>query len=255
MLAVGSTTCKGARPGQTFLLQPAVMAQRVLRFGIGAADGARAATWRLWTETARGESDFYLACRSLGGHLKASLHQSGAWHVAYSKQIFEEKVQGIAPHWQDRFIQKWPRPAEMAPGVTLAFRIVTPFSALTESSRVRDDPAVIWLPNAPEGKATEIDILLVKPTTLTAEWPGRRSMGTSLIGSLPLSNGDTVWAVYWVIDMPNISGLSEGAWRFFKGVGKEDLQGGNLRALVLSDAPDGSRVIYDCAVKRGAPAP
>lgn len=132
------------------------MAQRSLRFGIGAADGPRAATWKLWTETARGNSDVYLACRSLGGFLKASLHQSGTWHVAYSKQAFEESVQGVAPYPKDRFIEKWPKPAEIGPGVTLAFRIVTPFSAVTEADRGLDNSGVMWLPNAPEGKATEI---------------------------------------------------------------------------------------------------
>src|SRR5688572_7046290 len=105
------------------------MGQRALRFGIREGD-RRAATWKLWTETSGGNSEVYLACRALGGPLKASLHQSGNWHIAYSQRTFEQRVQGTNPKFIDRFIEKWPRPPEMVPGVTLAFRIVTPWSAV-----------------------------------------------------------------------------------------------------------------------------
>lgn len=231
------------------------MAQRSIRFGIGAANGSRAATWKLWTETGSGKSEVYLACRPLGGFLKASLHQSGMWHLAYTKQAFEEKVQGVASHPRDRFIDKWPRPREIDSGVTLAFRIVTPFSAVTATDGRPDNSRVIWLPNAPEAKATEIDILFTTPPVLTSGWPGRRSMGTSFIGSIPLNNGDTVWAVYWVVGMPDLSGLNKGAFRLVKGASKEDLRSGNLRALVFGSEPDGSRVMYDCVAKKGSECP
>src|SRR5437879_3904528 len=102
------------------------MAQRVVRFGISDGAGHRAATWKLWTETSGNKSDIYLACRALG-MLKASLHESGAWHIAYSKDSYEKDVKGTGPA-KDRFVEKWPRPSVIAPGLTLAFRIVTPWS-------------------------------------------------------------------------------------------------------------------------------
>lgn len=226
------------------------MAQRSLRFGISDGIGLRAATWKLWTETSGGKSEVYLACRSLGGTLKASLHQSGNWHIAYSHKTFKEKVEGAIPKFKDRFIERWPRPSEIAPGVSLAFRIVTPYSAVTSSLDTGNFKGVQWLPNAPELKATEIDILITKPTTKVTGWPGKRSMGTSLIGSFPLNNGETVWAVYWVIDMPDISQLGRGTGHLFKGRTREDLESEDLRALVFGTERDGSRVMYDCAVQR-----
>lgn len=225
------------------------MAQRALRFGIQDGTGHRAATWKLWTEAADGKSDVYLACRSLGGVLKASLHESGNWHIAYSQRAFEENVKGTIPKFTDRFMEKWPRPSEIAPGITLAFRIVTPWSAVTNAIEGSNVKGVIWLPNAPEPQATEIDIFLVKPTTPVTGWPGKRSMGTSLIGSIPLESGETVWAVYWVVVMPDLTTAAKGTGRFYKGKSKKDLEGKGLRALVFGTEPDGSRVMYDCAVQ------
>lgn len=224
------------------------MAQRSLRFGIR-DNNHRAATWKLWTETGKGQSEIYLACRSLGGALKASLHQSGKWHIAYSQKTFEELVKGLAKH-NDRFIEKWPRPTEIVEGVTLAFRIVTPFSATVSSIKDETHKEVIWIPNAPKPKATEIDILITRPVIIATDWPGKRSMGTSLIGSFPLENGDTVWAINWVVDMPDLSWVADGVFRPYRGKSKRDLSSDSLRAHVFGQEPDGSRVIYDCAVKR-----
>ncbi len=225
------------------------MTQRALRFGIHDGAGRRAATWKLWTEAAGGKSEVYLACRSLGGTLKTSLHESGKWHIAYSQRAFEERVKGAIPQFEDRYIEKWPRPSELAPGITLAFRIVTPWSAVTNLIEGSNSQGVTWLPNAPEPKATEIDILMTKPTAPVTGWPGNPSMGTSLIGSIPLENGETVWAVYWVVDMPDFTSLGKGTGRFYKGRSEKDLDSEGLRALGFGTGPDGSRVMYDWPVQ------
>ncbi len=151
------------------------MPQRSLRFGIHDGGGKCAATWKLWTEICKGNSELYLADRSLGGTLKASLHQSGNWHIAYSHRTFEEQVKEAIPKFKNRFIEEWPRPREIAPGVTLAFRIVTPYSAVTNSKDQGYYAKVKWIDNAPKSKATEIDILITNPTTRVSGWPAKRS--------------------------------------------------------------------------------
>ncbi len=70
-------------------------------------------------------------------------------------------------------------------------------------------------------------------------------MGTSFIGSFPLENGQTVWAVYLIVDMPDFSSLGTGTGRFFKGKNEKDLKGEGLRLLIFGTQPDGSRVMYD----------
>src|SRR6266511_3564883 len=98
------------------------MPQRALRFGIREDPDRRSATWKLWTDAAQGKSDVYLASRSLGGSLKASLHQSGSWHYAHSVRTFEDRVKGVVPTLPTRFVETWQRPHEIGPGVTLALR-------------------------------------------------------------------------------------------------------------------------------------
>jgi hypothetical protein len=223
------------------------MAGSELRFGIATVAGYRAATWKLWTDGPEDRPELYLACRPLGGHLKTSLHASGQWHTAYSKETFDAKVKGVASPGTDRFIQRWPRPGPLAPGVVLAFRIVTPSSAVT-SRMTAEDTDVLWQPNAPEGQAREIDVILVAASTSVTGWPGKRSMGTSLVGSLQLARGDTAWVVHRVTDLPKSPSLPDGRFRFYRGRGPVDLAGANLRALAFGNEPDGSRVIYDFAV-------
>lgn len=224
------------------------MAQQVLRFGITDGKGHRAATWRLWTETGKGKSEVYLAARSLGGTLKASLHESGKWHNAYTQHAFERDVEGAITKQKDRFLEKWPRPKDIAPGITLAFRIVTPWSSTTSPIEESKTKNVIWLPNAPKPKSTEIDVIFTKPTVSVPDWPGSRSMGTELIGSILLENKETVWAVYWIIDTPDFSPLEKGTGGFYKGKSRKDLESDSIRALVFGTEPDGSRTMYDCAV-------
>lgn len=225
------------------------MPQRALRFGISDGAGRCASTWKLWTETSGGKCDVYLASRSLGGALKVSLHETGSWHVAYSRRWLTENVADVDPKPADRFIEKWPRPPEIAPGFTLALRIVTPWSAVTGTIDASHDADVTWLTNAPEGSATEVAILLSKTPARAAGWPGMRSMGTKLIGSIPLENGETIWAVYRMVAMPDLTNAIRGRPRFFKGRSEKDLQRGGLRVLILGKEPDESRVLYDCGVK------
>jgi len=181
------------------------MTEKAIRFGITDGQGHRAASWKLWTPSTT--SDVYLACRELGGTLKASLHESGNWHVAYSQTTFDADVLGIVPSQKDRFMDKWSRPKPIAPGVTLAFRIVTPYSAVM-TPLYNPGKNISWIPNCSAPRATEIDLILVSPTTPATGWPGKNKMGTQLIGSYHLSSGDSVWAVYWTIDMPDLSSIA-----------------------------------------------
>ena len=220
--------------------------QRVIRFGI--SDGKlRAATWKLWTPSKK--SDVYLACRALGGELKSSLHESGKWHVSYTQKFFENKLAGRK---QNRFVQTWPRPTPITAHVTLAYRIVTPHSAVTSPINATEN-AVCWIPNCPAQNATEIDVFIISfKTAAVVGWPGKGKMGTKCLGCYDLPNGESVWVVHWVIDMPDLSnafGTKRPRFQYYKGKTKEDLKSGNFRAITFADHSDGSRVIYDFAVK------
>lgn len=228
------------------------MPKKSIRFGVGSSESLHSATWKLWTETSGGHSEIYLACRELGGELKASMHESGDWHVAFCESTYEERVEGAVPSLNNRFANKWPQPSEIAEGVTLAFRIVTPETAVSSHSEVKNPNKIKWVPPPPETKAVEFYIVITTPQTKISKWPGKDSMGTELIGSFQLNNGNTVWAVSQIIDCPDFSKLGKGVGHLLKGKSRNDLiNSDNLRALVFGDNPDGSRVIYDTAVRTG----
>ena len=225
------------------------MGKQSIRFGITDGSGRRAATWKCWTPTGVGKNDVYLACREFGYALKASLHQSGNWHIAFSPQFFEENLDTLLNKPDGRFIQRWPRPRQIAPGVTLAFRIVTPHSAVSIPFDVSLCESIVWIPVPPDNRAVEIDIIFTAADTLVSGWPGKNSMNAQLIDSMSLDSGDKVWVVHRVTDMPNL-GTLHGTPRYFKGKSKNDLTGAGLHIHVFGCEKDGSRAIYDCAVEK-----
>jgi hypothetical protein len=225
------------------------MPQKSIRFGVGSTGSLHSTRWKLWTETSGGNSEIYLACRALGGELKASMHQSGNWHIAFSESTYKNKVEGAVLSLTNRFTDKWPRPPEIAEGTTLAFRIVTPETAVSSNSEVKNCKKVKWVTSPPQTKAIEIYIVITRPYAKLPEWPGKNSMGTELIGSFQLNNGNTVWAVSKIIDSPDFSKLGNGKVHFFKGNSKSDLkETDNISALIFGDNPDGSQAIYDILV-------
>jgi hypothetical protein len=60
---------------------------------------------------------------------------------------------------------------------------------------------IVWLPLPKVGNAVQVVLAYLAPGTLVSGWPGRRSMGTSLVGALPLQNGETVWVVAHDIEL------------------------------------------------------
>jgi len=218
-----------------------------IRFGITDGSGKRAATWKCWTPIGVGKSDVYLTCRSIGYALKVSLHQTGEWHIAYSEKFFAENQDALADRPQGRFIDKWTRPSEIAPGVTLALRIITPHSAVSIpiASLKR---TITWIPIPPPSQAVEICTFFTSPHALVSSWPGRNSMQTKLVGSMLLDNGEKIWVVYRIIECPDFKDM-RGTPRYFKGRSKDDLIGKELRILTHHiHKEDGSLVILDSAI-------
>ncbi len=52
-----------------------------------------------------------------------------------------------------------------------------------------------------------------------------------------------------IIDLPDFSSMGSGTFQFFTGKSKEDLKSDGLRLIAFGKEEDGSRVMYDCAVK------
>ena len=172
--------------------------------------------------TPAGKEDVYLACREFKGVMKASLHQSGSWHLAYDAGFFDTSVRQEDRTNEGRFIDKWQTPAHLAPGVLLAFRIVTRCGAVFTSQP--EMSGIFSAPKPAEGRAIEFDLFLVEPMIVLSGWPGKERMKTEFVGSYTLPSGRTVWIVYREIPMPQLPQL-RGTPKYFEGRGPEDLTG------------------------------
>jgi hypothetical protein len=206
--------------------------------------GRQAATWKCWSPSRR--EDVYLACRELGGALKTSLHESGSWHTGYLRDFFEESVPEEHQTKRGPYVARWSRPTPMALGVTLAFRIVTPWSSVMVE-RAKDVPGMVSVPAPGEKRATEFLIVLVDAGTPVGEWPGKNT-GHQLVGSYGLPSSTTVWIVWREIPMPQLPTL-RGTPEYFRGTSLDDLKDGLVGLLLFGDHQDGSRIIYDCVAR------
>jgi hypothetical protein len=82
-----------------------------VRFAVG-TPGKRSSVWRLWNHG----DEVYVGVRDIAGHHKASLHRSGDWHEAFSRE-HTEGPRSLVPPGRDRVLEKWRRPREFAPGL------------------------------------------------------------------------------------------------------------------------------------------
>ena len=212
-----------------------------IRFGITDDNGHMAATWSI--SNPKTKSDIYVSCRELNGMIKTSLHESGSWHAGYSKEATEKYFEAK----ENKYIEIWEKPQPITPGVTLALRIVTPYSAITKPVG-NISKEFTWIPNCATGYATEIDLIITTENTNLNGWPGKNSMGTQLIGTIQLANGEKAWLVYWTIPMPDFTKLSSIKMKLLKNKTTDDLKTESLRAIIFGDKSDGSRTIYDLAV-------
>ncbi len=216
-----------------------MVAENSLRFCVADLDkNKRAASWKVWSPY--NKNDIYVAGRELKGSIKVSLHQSNQWHLAYSPDFYEQSVPENESD-TGRFIHTWKKPADIGPGVTIALRIVTPWTAV--STNLQQSKKVHYLKSPLEGRANEIGIIITAPTTKVSNWPGKNSVNSELIGTYTLPNSSVVWAVHWDIECPDFSGLS-GQAHLFRGVKKSNVSG-SLRAMIFGDHEDGSKVLYD----------
>jgi hypothetical protein len=177
------------------------MPQQTIRFGVGEPDGPRSATWRLWVPAR--SSDVYAARRSLAGQVKASLHASGRWRVAFTTELVERADQELVAPGQDRVIIAWDRPPEVMPGLTAAFDIIVPwFEVVPQALPVSDSEHVVFYPAPGEGGQVNVYVFLSSPSLVAEGWPGQRSMGTTLMGTAGLGSGEKVWLVARTVMMP-----------------------------------------------------
>jgi hypothetical protein len=140
-------------------------------FGVGQPDGDHSMVWKIWA--ARKTADLYIAARSMGGAMKASLHVSGKRNVGLTSEYVRSLESRQSWHGGSRHYDSWEAGTELTPGMTLEFLLRFPTAQLRPFPVSQSDLAkkVVWLAPAPEGQVLEVGLLYV---------PSEKPVGTEL---------------------------------------------------------------------------
>lgn len=162
----------------------------VIRFSAGSPNHRYSAIWRLWTHG----SDVYLGARATLRWLKVSLHESGKWRVAW------EQRSGIrAAGSTDRVVLRGERPEEWRPGWTVGPTVIVPWMSTKDPlplDHLEQLEDVQWFPNARSSNKVMFTVLISGVTASRGDLGTVLREGDRLVGSLPLTNGETVWLSY-----------------------------------------------------------
>lgn len=155
------------------------------RFGVGDPSGLRSSEWVvMWKSDA---SDVYLAGRTLGGYLKASIHESGRCHIRAPDQRYWR-----LPGRPSKFLDVWTVNPQSQYEFPLG--IIIPASELRQASWANlKNKGTTWIP-ARLGTSVEIAVFLTRGeprpvnTLVSAGW-------TTIVALERLPDGRDLWVV------------------------------------------------------------
>lgn len=214
------------------------------RFAVGSPSGLRSSVWRVWNN----DNDVYFTVRALGGIKKVSLHESGQYQFSFTSEYHQS--QKTNEHWQleSRHTQRWQRPLEISPSLTLVFRIIIPASELRSwPTEIPKNKPITWIESPPQDTAIEFDIFLSNPDLVVSTWPGANAMKTKLLVRNPLPNGEIFWIVYRMeTETQAIEARIENA-RSRLSIKSDELDSQGLRMILFTTEADGSRSLIEAA--------
>ena len=178
---------QGTEPAPTLPLRSSPM-----RFAVMRKDGLSSNAWRVWVDPA---GDAYVLCRDHMKEMKASLHQSGKQHIAFTSKTGIEMTKG------SRFWNQWTEPqyydgSQVIPTLNLFF----PDWALTLTEETRQANPGIWNTNSLFVEAAESPLATVISFVITNEDLEMRfnvagPTPSFPLGILPVRPGKKLWIV------------------------------------------------------------
>lgn len=127
-----------------------------LRFAVGDPGGLRSASWKV--QGSKTSRDLYVGSRSEMNELKLSLHKSGVWRLAYTKEWWEKE--GLTGN---RLLAGFEPPPFMAGNWRRAVSVVIPTANLKDASLRPAEPAnakISWWAPAAVGSALWFEIVV-----------------------------------------------------------------------------------------------
>lgn len=166
----------------------------VVRISVGPPPKPQSAIFRIWSP--KGKNDIYASVRNIAGHIKISLHESGACNAGLTYQFTENEKKAVAAIGGSRHQSSWRRQTHVGSRIVTPLQFVIPSSQLKVSQKNLETPEKITWIAPPQLDHSIIISCIFSGQALTDEqWPGRRNE-TQLIGTKLLSNGEKFWLVW-----------------------------------------------------------
>jgi hypothetical protein len=221
----------------------------VIRFAVGSPEEAYSAVWNLVTNG----NDVYLFGRQMARYLKASLHASGVWRIAWTKES-----QVLLTGTDDRVIERWRRPPEFRPGWTQGISILVPWTPIGRHFSAVDAPAgkpVSWIRAPAPWYKVVFTVLFSAADVPESAWGTMAEPGDRNLGRIVLQNGESVWvAVRRAPLEPNEKAEAQKLARELRvnlipGASRENIQG--LNAMLFFNSANGSPIIMNACLGPG----
>ena len=172
------------------------MAECALRFVVG-TEQKHSLSWKMRVHPKTSGAEIYLMPREISNDYHISLHKSDEWHVRIGEG--EARQRGFDPSELKGPV--WNRPEELAPGVTLAFRIVITPASISRTHPVKKSGSCVFIPAPTGNRSVEIAVAITSEAPTEDSWVGRSGMGTRLVGHCPLDT-EYISVVWREIDTP-----------------------------------------------------
>lgn len=172
------------------------MPECAVRFVVG-TEQKHCLSWKMRVHPKPSGAEIYLMPREISNDYHISLHKSDKWHVRIGQG--EAKERGFDPDELKGPV--WNRPEELAPGVTLAFRIVVTPSSISRTHPVKRSTSCVFIPPPAANRSVELAVAITSEAPTQESWVGRRGMGTGLVGYCPIGH-EYISVVWREIDTP-----------------------------------------------------
>lgn len=153
---------------------------KTVRFAAGKPDEPFSGLWRLVAS----KNEVYIGASGQSmGIFKMSLHQSGVWVLAATKQS------GAVFQNGNRRAKQWNRPLEHVKGVTRGPSILVPRTTLGSRTLIEKEKSkkAVWIESPGEGELVEFSVYFVRENTKT-NW----NSNETVIADLGMTGGDRV---------------------------------------------------------------
>jgi hypothetical protein len=189
--------------------------ERAVRFAVGRVNGLRSEVWKCWTPGG-GNSDIYLAPRTIGGQFKLSAHDAEVVNLGFTREFKDHLIAEGRWFGGSRLTHRHPFPEPTVHGARLLHSVLVPAGAATvqvPAGESQED--ICWLPSPSQGLVSQTTILVVPAGTAVEAPPADLQAPIGLVGRFPLDSGDEVWLIHLEAPIPQL-GTKTGSPAMFR---------------------------------------